>query len=168
MRMDERDLDITLLRDGPVALYFKREKFEAAVGWFDAHGYAVKRLECATWDSEEAMHAALARALDFPDYYGGNWNALNDCLGDLEEPLTSGLLVAFDRFDAFAQRLPVPAHTLLDLLAQHSRRELVFGGKLIALAQSDDPQLALSPVGAVPVLWNRDEWADSQRRRPTS
>ena len=32
---------------------------------------------------KEAMLAALARSLGFPDWFGGNWDALEDCLTDL-------------------------------------------------------------------------------------
>ncbi len=32
---------------------------------------------------KEAMLAALARSLAFPDWFGGNWDALEDCLTDL-------------------------------------------------------------------------------------
>lgn len=31
-------------------------------------------------------HELLARELDFPDYYGANLDALEDCLGDVRKP----------------------------------------------------------------------------------
>lgn len=37
-------------------------------------------IDCAGIDSREAFHRALAKALDFPDYYGNNLDALFDCL----------------------------------------------------------------------------------------
>jgi RNAse (barnase) inhibitor barstar len=37
-------------------------------------------------ESERDLHAALAAALGFPDWYGGNLDALWDCLTDLSEP----------------------------------------------------------------------------------
>ena len=37
----------------------------------------------ATVRDQRGLHAAIARGLCFPDYYGANWNALIDCLSDL-------------------------------------------------------------------------------------
>jgi RNAse (barnase) inhibitor barstar len=33
--------------------------------------------------SKHALLAALATQLNFPDYFGGNWDALEECIGDL-------------------------------------------------------------------------------------
>jgi ribonuclease inhibitor len=35
--------------------------------------------------SRENAHVHLAERLSFPDYYGGNLDALHDCLGDISE-----------------------------------------------------------------------------------
>lgn len=40
---------------------------------------------------------AIARALGFPAWFGGNWDALEDCLGDLAEPETLLVLRDFRR-----------------------------------------------------------------------
>ena len=37
-------------------------------------------------ESVDQAHAQLAQELDFPDYYGNNLDALEDCLGDICEP----------------------------------------------------------------------------------
>jgi ribonuclease inhibitor len=42
-------------------------------------------LDGNTVESRTALHDALARGLAFPDWYGGNWDALFDCLTDLGE-----------------------------------------------------------------------------------
>ena len=36
-------------------------------------------------ESRVEIHAELKEKLDLPDYYGGNLDALNDCLGELRE-----------------------------------------------------------------------------------
>lgn len=37
-------------------------------------------------ESPREAHELLARELRFPDYYGANLDALEDCLGDINKP----------------------------------------------------------------------------------
>lgn len=39
-------------------------------------------IDCARIHTADDFHEALAQALDFPDYYGKNLDALFDCLTD--------------------------------------------------------------------------------------
>jgi hypothetical protein len=43
----------------------------------------VARIALAPGAGKAEMLAAFARALDFPAWFGGNWDALEDCLTDL-------------------------------------------------------------------------------------
>ena len=36
--------------------------------------------------TKDELHAAVKEGLSFPDYYGGNLDALHDCLTDIAEP----------------------------------------------------------------------------------
>ena len=58
--------------------------------WLEERGYEVKSFDAAKWQSEGRMHDDLKTQLGFPDYYGANLDALNDCLSDLEFAKTGG------------------------------------------------------------------------------
>jgi RNAse (barnase) inhibitor barstar len=51
------------------------------------HGYTVVSLDASGWAADENLHRDIAAALDFPDYYRRNLDALNDCMGDVVAPL---------------------------------------------------------------------------------
>jgi hypothetical protein len=53
------------------------------VEWLLNHAYQVATVDTADWSDAADMHRDIARTLDFPDYYGRNLDALNDCLGDV-------------------------------------------------------------------------------------
>jgi RNAse (barnase) inhibitor barstar len=41
----------------------------------------IRGWKCSTY---EALHNEVAAALQFPNYYGENWNAMDECITDLE------------------------------------------------------------------------------------
>lgn len=55
----------------------------------------------------------VARAMDFPDYFGKNWDALNDCLTDLKS--ASGYIVLFESPDKFIAGSPSDWDVALDV-----------------------------------------------------
>jgi RNAse (barnase) inhibitor barstar len=49
--------------------------------FIEASGYRRIDLDGARMTGRAAAHAELARLLQFPDWYGGNWDAFHDCFG---------------------------------------------------------------------------------------
>src|SRR5438876_1591342 len=96
---DLQRLDWRLLLQGPITLYYRPEVLTEDIAWFANHGYLINHFDCRTWETSADMHAALAAELAFPDYYGRNLNALNDCLSDLLIPDESGRALVFSHYD---------------------------------------------------------------------
>lgn len=60
--------------------------------------------------SREALHRALAEAFSFPDYYGGNWDAFDECIAEIALPAS----VTVHGFEGFKFRLPGDAQLLIE------------------------------------------------------
>ena len=59
-------------------------------------------INCASIKNAEQFHEALARGLDFPEWYGHNLDALYDCLTSLTH-VTSLVFYDWDCVDAFSE-----------------------------------------------------------------
>lgn len=65
---------------------------------------------------KDAMLSAIARALAFPDGFGANWDALEDCLADLSWRKGAGHVILFTGADDAALR-GADAGVLCEVLA---------------------------------------------------
>jgi len=61
-----------------------------------AQGVHVARIARAGRGGKPALLRALAAALKFPAWFGGNWDALEDCLTDLSWIPAAGYLILFE------------------------------------------------------------------------
>jgi RNAse (barnase) inhibitor barstar len=156
-------IDWLLMQNGPVSLYWREAYLDEDLRWLKEHGYRVDSFDASAWNSEVQMHRDFARTLAFPEYYGLNLDALNDCLSDLEIADESGRVVVLRHFDTFANRISNVAWTVLDILANRSRTFMLYGLRFVVVVQSDDATINLSPVGASTVNWNHREWLNRDR-----
>jgi hypothetical protein len=74
----------------------------------------VARIDVAGAKDKEALLSSVAKALYFPKWFGGNWDALEDCLTDLSWMTAGGYVLLIEG----AGDLPlVERGTLIDILA---------------------------------------------------
>jgi RNAse (barnase) inhibitor barstar len=57
----------------------------------------VARIDLGGAADKDALLARLAEALGFPDWFGGNWDALEDCLADLSWRPGEGHVLLLER-----------------------------------------------------------------------
>jgi len=74
----------------------------------------VARIDLAGASAKEALIERIARALAFPPWFGGNWDALEDCLSDLSWMAAGGYVLLLE---GAAQIALAERGTLVDVLA---------------------------------------------------
>ena len=161
-RTDPDGLDWSILQNGWTSLYWRTNILDEDINWFENSNYVTVDFNCKTWKNDKVMHNQIKEKLDFPEYYGENFNAFSDCLSDLNI-IKTGLVVVFRHMDSINKNT---AHKILDILADSSRLHLLFGNRLITLVQVDNPDYEIDPVGKTSVIWNGQEWFDADRQKP--
>lgn len=79
-------------------------------------GLAVFRIDISDAGDKKAFLDRIAKALQFPDWFGYNWDALNDCLQDLEWlPVRTGYVLIFEHGDLFAAGHEQDFETAIDV-----------------------------------------------------
>ncbi len=71
-----------------------------------AAGLVVVRIDLARLASKTGLLGRAARALRFPEWFGKNWDALNDCLTDLSWLDGKGWVIIFENAKSLSERKP--------------------------------------------------------------
>lgn len=158
------DRAFRLAANSAVTLFRRPEILDETTGWLREHGYQLITMAATAWRTQADFHRDVKAALDFPDYYGDNLDAFNDCLRDVAtyaygvDPDATGTVLVFTGYDAFTTREPAAAQAILDIVAGAAREAMLLGHRMLCLVQSSNPDITFDPVGATPVDWNQAEW----------
>lgn len=71
-----------------------------------SEGVAVFEIDAAAISGERDLFTAVDRALQLPDYFGMNWDALEECLRDLDWIDATGYIVLVTDADDLWRRNP--------------------------------------------------------------
>ena len=121
--MSQGRLGRRLLADTSVTLFYGMGVLQKTVTALRDASYHVAQTDASRWLSVLDMHRDFSRILRFPDYYGENLDAFNDCMRDVVAheygfpEHATGLVLVLTGFDSFAHLFPDQAHGLLDIYA---------------------------------------------------
>ncbi len=111
----------------------------AGVAWFD--------LDLAGVTSQEAFLKRCAAKLQFPGYFGHNWDALHECLLDLAGTGSPGTVVHWRRGAVLAKRAPGTIKTALEVLRESALYWASTGRVFLVVVDRDcAPGLDLPPL----------------------
>jgi len=79
-------------------------------------GLEVFRLDLSGAGGKNGLLDRFAKALRFPAHFGKNWDALNDCLTDLDWLSGKGLVMILTNANNFAEKHEEIFHTAIDVL----------------------------------------------------
>lgn len=101
--------ELPWVRSGPL-FRVHRSALEDLDVFLDRFSYLRIDLDGRAMTSRSAAHTELARTFGFPDYYGKNWDAFNDCFGDFVADHSGELVaVVWDHVDVAAHSAPATA-----------------------------------------------------------
>ncbi len=81
-------------------------------------GYRVCTLDLTGVATKEELLSRAAQALEFPAYFGGNWDAFEECVNDLAWLPARGYVLHLRGPQSLAERAPETFATLLGILQE--------------------------------------------------
>jgi hypothetical protein len=112
--------------EGPVRMETLRElAMENDLAFFSLQGTDIR--------GKDRFLQTAAEVLGFPDYFGNNWDAFEDCLKDMSWHPAEGYMIVLDLVDPFVDHAPEDFRTAMDIFADSAVFWREQGKKMIVL-----------------------------------
>ena len=115
-------------------------------------GFAFFHVDGKNINRKEQLMNAVATALHFPKHFGNNWDALEECLTDLEWVEADGYLIYYDHIDGLLATHPDQFETLVEILRDSVAQWKEDGEPMVVLLSG-----AKAPKGVSKLKSNGDE-----------
>lgn len=112
--------------------------------------YAYFHIEGRNIARKEQLLNHVATALRFPDYFGGNWDALEECLADMEWVDAPGYLILYDHVDALAQAHSDQLQTFVEICRDAVASWKDDGTPFVVLFSGSHAPKGVATLGAKP------------------
>jgi RNAse (barnase) inhibitor barstar len=123
---------------------------DAAVDELEAEaeglGWRCVVLDGSEVEDRTAFLESCDEAFRLPEWFGMNWDALEECLADLELEGAEGVLVVWSQWGTFAEAAPKDFATALDVLGSAVRGWAVDGVRGGVLLVGDGPDLGIDEL----------------------
>jgi RNAse (barnase) inhibitor barstar len=100
--------------------FISHEKSLTLIDMFVNKGYLIFSLNGHEIKSKEELLRYLARVMKFPDHFGQNWDALEECLNDLEWSSSKGYIIQFMNADSFIKICPSDFSIFVEIIKSTS------------------------------------------------
>lgn len=88
---------------------------QAVIDELECNGFKVFNVDGASIKTKEQLLSAVAKEMNFPDYFGMNWDALHECLRDMEWLPAKGYVLFVRNGELFWQRANRVAGTFVEI-----------------------------------------------------
>jgi RNAse (barnase) inhibitor barstar len=107
----------------------------------DELGWRAVVLDGSEVEDRAAFLESCDEAFELPEWFGMNWDALEECLADLELEGAEGVVVVWASWGTFAEAAPTDFATALDVLGSAVRGWTVDGLRGGVLLVGEGPDL---------------------------
>jgi RNAse (barnase) inhibitor barstar len=104
-----------------------------------SHDFAFFHIEGKKITRKEQLMNAAATAMSFPDHFGNNWDALEECLTDLEWVDAEGYVLYYDHIDGLLDAHPDQFETLVEILRDSVASWKQDGSAMVVLLSGTHP-----------------------------